>query len=397
MRTTIVQLGLSGLLVLFFESAAFSKPEPYEADAFRIEERASLPPAPQPMTLVLGVLGGAFLPSSEHELYDSTQSFHAPFNEVAAKLGLRLGFFPFEFFGIEGEAGYAPTRNARSEDNHIFDVRGHAVIQYPWRVTPFLLAGGGLIGVEGIRGGDVDEALHWGGGLKFFLNSRVNVRLDGRHVVSSRLGRNTGNSDHFEVTAGVGVVLFREEEVPVYVAEAPPPSDGLDPPPRPAAAAPDPVPVPKPVEAPVVVVERTLYVESMDPVRFRFGSARLPAGFETILREVLNLMAERPELDVVVVGHADATGPAEYNLLLSERRAQSVAVFLVKRGIERPRIRVRGEGERVPVASNDTAKGRAKNRRTEITVIERRDNPDLMEARRGEAPPLHPSTVGRQN
>jgi outer membrane protein OmpA-like peptidoglycan-associated protein len=99
----------------------------------------------------------------------------------------------------------------------------------------------------------------------------------------------------------------------------------------------------------------------------------VPQKFLDTLRAVVELMRADPKLDVVVVGHADAIGADAYNLALSRRRAEAVAGELRSGGVPEARIRVRGEGEGVPVAPNDTPEGRAKNRRAELTVVERRE------------------------
>jgi outer membrane protein OmpA-like peptidoglycan-associated protein len=68
------------------------------------------------------------------------------------------------------------------------------------------------------------------------------------------------------------------------------------------------------------------------------------------------------------MGHTDSTGSDDYNLRLSQRRADSVANYLVLRGVTRARIETIGYGESYPVASNATADGRARNRRVEIKI-----------------------------
>lgn len=338
------------------------------------------PSEPGRFDVEVGVFGGIFLPSSEHELYDSTQSFHSPYQVVGPKVGLlRLGFYPWPFLGIEGEGGYSPQENERGERFGLFDARGHVVVQLPGRVTPFLLAGGGLLGAEGESGSDVDEALHWGAGVKFYPTPWLNLRVDGRHVISSRLGPDTGNTNHFELTAGVSIVVFREPEAPANLASNPPQPE--------VAVAPEGSTGPSEANPAVlepVVMERTLFVETMDPVEFPFDSIQVSRSFIPILREVVAVMKNRPELDVIIVGHADEIGTKDYNQRLSERRAGAVAAFLVGEGLESQRIRVRGEGERLPVAPNKTPEGRARNRRTEVTVVERREHPDskVLEAKR---------------
>ena len=384
-------VGLAGLSLVVAPGSGYPGPPP-DVAANRPPPRVEPPPLePTAHTLEAGVYGGVFAPSRDHEIYDSSQSFQSPYDAFGGRAGLRLGYFPLRFLGVEAEGGYTPIGNLQGDEAHLFDVRGHAVVQWPWRLTPFLVAGGGLVGSESDRGGDVDAALHWGGGLKFFATPWLNVRVDGRQVVSGAAGPGAGNTSHFEATAGLGVVLWRapppspgaaRAPTPVLLAEAPPvepepPTEASDAADEGAVEETDPGLEP-------VVLERTLDVQAVDPVRFGFDSAEIPGGFEPVLLEVAGLMSSRAELDVVVVGHADAIGPSAYNHALSVRRAEAVGAFLRARGIAEARMRLRGEGEDHPVASNDTPEGRARNRRTELTVVERRRRPpEVMEARRG--------------
>jgi OOP family OmpA-OmpF porin len=78
---------------------------------------------------------------------------------------------------------------------------------------------------------------------------------------------------------------------------------------------------------------------------------------------------------IIAVGHTDSVGTVEYNQGLSERRANAVKEYLVSKGIEKNRVYTEGKGEKQPIASNSTAEGRAKNRRTEIEVVGTRAAP----------------------
>jgi OOP family OmpA-OmpF porin len=78
---------------------------------------------------------------------------------------------------------------------------------------------------------------------------------------------------------------------------------------------------------------------------------------------------------IIAVGHTDSIGTEAYNQGLSERRANAVKEYLVSKGIEKNRIYTEGKGEKQPIASNATAEGRAKNRRTEIEVVGTRAAP----------------------
>jgi outer membrane protein OmpA-like peptidoglycan-associated protein len=83
----------------------------------------------------------------------------------------------------------------------------------------------------------------------------------------------------------------------------------------------------------------------------------------------VTFLKEFPDREVVVEGYTDSTGSGVYNLELSQQRANSVQSFLVGNGISPDRIVARGYGEAYPVAPNDTAAGRQKNRRVEIIIL----------------------------
>src|SRR5579875_34891 len=82
--------------------------------------------------------------------------------------------------------------------------------------------------------------------------------------------------------------------------------------------------------------------------------------------EAIRVLKENPGMHVNVDGYTDSIGSDAYNLKLSERRARTVADYMISQGIDRSRLTVRGFGKAHPVASNDTAEGRARNRRVEI-------------------------------
>lgn len=103
-------------------------------------------------------------------------------------------------------------------------------------------------------------------------------------------------------------------------------------------------------------------------ITFATNSADINAGFYPVLDSVALVLNEFDNTSINVSGFTDSTGSFEYNQLLSERRANSTASYLVQRGVKPGRIQARGFGERYPIASNDTEAGRAQNRRVEITI-----------------------------
>ncbi len=103
-------------------------------------------------------------------------------------------------------------------------------------------------------------------------------------------------------------------------------------------------------------------------VTFAFDRSDIQPQFFPVLDDVAGTLNQYPQTLIDVVGHADSVGSDEYNQALSERRASSVANYLVSRNVMPARLYVAGMGERQPIASNDTDAGRAKNRRVEIIL-----------------------------
>jgi OOP family OmpA-OmpF porin len=88
------------------------------------------------------------------------------------------------------------------------------------------------------------------------------------------------------------------------------------------------------------------------------------------LNRVLIFMKENSGLAVEIAGHTDSTGSALHNQNLSQKRAEAVVEYLFSKGIDADRLIPTGYGDRKPVEANDREEGRAKNRRTELTIIE---------------------------
>lgn len=105
-------------------------------------------------------------------------------------------------------------------------------------------------------------------------------------------------------------------------------------------------------------------------VNFATGSAKLlPAAGET-LKAVASAMKANPKVEVEVGGHTDSVGEEARNQGLSERRAKAVKDFLVKEGVDADRLSTKGYGESQPADTNDTAEGRANNRRVAFKVTD---------------------------
>lgn len=112
-------------------------------------------------------------------------------------------------------------------------------------------------------------------------------------------------------------------------------------------------------------------IQLSSPIPFELGKARLLKAAEFILNHVADVLLSDERLArVEIVGHTDDSGSAERNQLLSEKRARAVRDYLIARGIAPSRLAARGMGAREPLASNDDAAGRARNRRVEFLLIQ---------------------------
>ena len=103
-------------------------------------------------------------------------------------------------------------------------------------------------------------------------------------------------------------------------------------------------------------------------ITFRTDSADLNSQFYKVLDGVAQVAKKYDKTIIEVAGHTDSTGTAEYNKGLSQRRANSVADYLVTRGVIQARIMTAAGGEDHPIANNTTEQGRAANRRVEVTL-----------------------------
>ncbi|VVN86879.1 OmpA family protein [Pseudomonas fluorescens] len=103
-------------------------------------------------------------------------------------------------------------------------------------------------------------------------------------------------------------------------------------------------------------------------VLFATNKADLKSSGLVNINKLAQFLSENPDRKVIVEGYTDATGSEAYNQSLSERRAGSVRMALVKMGVDPARIVAQGYGKEYPVAENSSVSGRAMNRRVEVTI-----------------------------
>jgi len=110
-------------------------------------------------------------------------------------------------------------------------------------------------------------------------------------------------------------------------------------------------------------------VFTLDNVYFDVDKATIKKESYKQLDELVNLLKLKKNMEIEIAGHTDNSGRKEYNMELSQKRAEAVKQYLIKKGISANRIKAVGYGDTQPIATNDTPQGRAKNRRIEVRVI----------------------------
>ena len=124
---------------------------------------------------------------------------------------------------------------------------------------------------------------------------------------------------------------------------------------------------PLPISALGPVTSKGTYV--FKGIQFENNKADLKAGSYSTLNEIAEALQAEPGMKVEIQGHTDSRGSEEYNLGLSQKRAEAVKAYLVSKGVDGERMVARGYGATHPIASNKTEEGRASNRRVELKPL----------------------------
>lgn len=107
---------------------------------------------------------------------------------------------------------------------------------------------------------------------------------------------------------------------------------------------------------------------ALEEVQFEFGSSELKASSHKVLDEIASIMKSHKDAKLSINGHTDNVDGKDFNLRLSESRALACKNYLIRSGVRAKRISTKGYGESRPTATNETAEGRAKNRRVEFLL-----------------------------
>ncbi|MBY6064241.1 hypothetical protein CWI80_06780 [Pseudidiomarina sediminum] len=116
----------------------------------------------------------------------------------------------------------------------------------------------------------------------------------------------------------------------------------------------------------------TIRLQMPSNITFATDSSVISSNFDPVLADVARVLNQYNKTTMVVEGHTDSTGTAQYNQQLSESRAWSVSNHLARQGVDTRRLTVIGYGESQPIASNDTVNGRQQNRRVELRIVPNR-------------------------
>lgn len=290
-----------------------------------------------------------------------------------ANAGLSLGFnledsiFDQVELGILRTLGEVDYKNT-TEDTEITRIFTNVIKDYPLtnNSSIYALVGAGVEIFSNERSGN-DNGLfgNYGVGYKYTFENDMALKFDLRHLVA-------GNNDNTLLyTVGLAIPFgekaqpvaaqpVKETPAPVAVAVQDVDTDGdgivdrLDKCPN--------------SEKNVIVDETGCAIAVNLKVLFDFDKATIKEAYTTKLSRFAEVLKAYPAVKTNLAAHTDSKGSDEYNLRLSQQRADAVKKALINLGISNERITTVGYGETRPVATNETAEGREQNRRVEATV-----------------------------
>ncbi|MFC0446251.1 OmpA family protein [Pseudidiomarina halophila] len=117
----------------------------------------------------------------------------------------------------------------------------------------------------------------------------------------------------------------------------------------------------------------TIRLQLPSNITFGTDSAVIASNFDPVLNDVARVLQKYEKTTMVIEGHTDSTGSAEYNQRLSENRALAVRNHLNRNGVDARRLTAMGFGESQPIATNETESGRQLNRRVELRIVPNRE------------------------
>lgn len=270
--------------------------------------------------------------------------------ETGPTFGLRGGYNFTMNWGLEGVLGFTPTEQKRNDsdvDATTYRLEGLYHFMPDRDLVPFLALGGGGITIDSDSAGVKDRTdgiVTAGGGVKYFINDAIAVRGDGRYILD--LSHTLSN---WEYTVGLSFMFGGEK--PAAKAAAAVPAE-----PAPAVTAAEPRPD---------VMKYCIDLK----IEFDIDKADIRPQYQDEVKRVADFMTQYPSTTAVIEGHTDDVGDDDYNMKLSQRRAEAVVNSLVANfGIDRSRLSAKGYGKTSPLTTNATEEGKQRNRRIQAVI-----------------------------
>ena len=116
-------------------------------------------------------------------------------------------------------------------------------------------------------------------------------------------------------------------------------------------------------------IEEGIAVSFDSGILFDFDSSTLRPEGNNNLEKLVRIINRDDDTTLMIVGHTDSRGDEDYNMRLSERRAQSARTYMISQGLSSSKIQIAGRGELEPISENETDEGRQKNRRVEVAIF----------------------------
>lgn len=271
-----------------------------------------------------------------------------------------------EHWNIEFSTAYSELSTDGSDGGSdyerfgILGINGQYHLDRDQGLDPYLLIGMTAVKADFADADDYAPSAEIGAGFNLPLSEQVSFRTELRYELNFHGGNAAIGDDTYyqwQLRAGLQIAIGEKSTHTAPVAAIKPLPVVVD--------EVEKVVVVKEVEVERVAITRPV---SLPSILFPLDSSTLTADSKTTLNDVSRTMTDNPDMNIDIIGHADDTGPSDYNLKLSQRRCKSVRDYLIARGIDENRLEIAPQGEARPISTNDTASGRQKNRRVDLEI-----------------------------
>jgi OOP family OmpA-OmpF porin len=276
-------------------------------------------------------------------------------------IGIRGGYNFTRYFGVEALFDFVTTESTQAGlgDANAYRYGGDLLLHLlpDSKLVPYLAAGyGGITFEQDNQRTFTRGVFDYGPGIKYFLNDNLALRGDFRHLVF----RDNDTFSNYEYTVGLIYQFGGMKPAPAPVAQP-------EPAPAPVVEAAPEAPL-EPVPAAEPTPEMMKYCVTLD-ILFDIEKAEIRPEYNTEVAKVGDFMKKYPTTTAVIEGYTDEVGSDDFNMQLSQQRAESVVNALVANfGIDRSRLSAKGYGKTKPIADNSTDEGRQKNRRIDAII-----------------------------